>query len=65
MHSTYRPLTWQARGYHLYVRYNALVNGTGGGGSQNGGAGSATVDPATTALVSYSTSTSSSYAPRT
>ncbi len=64
MRSTYRPLTRQARGYHLYVRYNALVNGTGGGGSQNGGAGSATVDAATTALVSDNTSTSSSYAPR-
>ena len=25
--------------YHIYVRYNALINGTGGGGSQNGGGG--------------------------
>ncbi len=64
MHTTYVPLTPQARGYHVYVRYNALINGTGGGGSQNGGGGSATVDPATTALVSYNTSTASSYAPR-
>ena len=64
MHTTYVPLTPQARGYHLYVRYNALINGTGGGGSPNGGGGSATVDPATTGLVSYNTSTASSYAPR-
>jgi len=65
MHTTYVPLTPQARGYHVYVRYNALINGTGGGGSQNGGGGgSATVDSATTELVSYNTSTASSYAPR-
>lgn len=64
MHTTYVPLTPQARGYHIYVRYNALINGTGGGGSQNGGGGSATVDPATTELVSYNTSTASSYAAR-
>ena len=63
MHTTYVPLTPQARGYHVYVRYNALINGTGGGDSQNGG-GSATVDSATTELVSYNTSTASSYAPR-
>jgi glucan 1,4-alpha-glucosidase len=64
MRTSYQPLTAQARGYHLYVRYNALVNGTGGGGATNGGAGSATVDPATTGLVSYNTSTASDYAPR-
>jgi glucan 1,4-alpha-glucosidase len=64
MHTTYVPLAPQARGYHISVRYNALINGTGGGGSQNGGGGSATVDPATTGLVSYNTSTASSYAPR-
>ena len=60
MHTAYQPQTPQAAGYHIYVRYNALVNGTGGGGSQNGGAGSATIDPATTALVSYNTGTRSS-----
>ena len=43
----------------MYVRYNALINGTGGGGSQNGGAGNATIDPATTALISYNTGTQS------
>jgi glucoamylase len=59
MHTTYEPLTAAARGYHVYVRYNAMINGTGGGGSQNGGGGSASIDPATTALVSYNTGTGS------
>jgi glucan 1,4-alpha-glucosidase len=59
MHTRYEPLAKAARSYHVYVRYNALINGTGGGGSQNGGAGSATIDPATTALVSYNTGTQS------
>jgi glucoamylase len=59
MHTRYEPLTERARGYHVYVRYNALINGTGGGGSQNGGAGNATIDPATTALISYNTGTQS------
>jgi glucoamylase len=31
MHTRYEPLTEGARGYHVYVRYNALINGTGGG----------------------------------
>jgi glucoamylase len=59
MHTTYEPLTVAARSYHVYVRYNALINGTGGGGAGNGGAGSATIDPATTALISYNTGTQS------
>ena len=36
----------------VFVRYDATVNGNGGGGPANGGADDATVDPATTALVS-------------
>src|ERR1700691_1598669 len=59
MHTTYEPLTAAAHGYHVYVRYNAMINGTGGGGSQNEGGGSATIDPVTTALVSYNTGTQS------
>ncbi|HET7305058.1 MAG TPA: glycoside hydrolase family 15 protein, partial [Segeticoccus sp.] len=39
-------------GLQVYVRYDATMNGNGGGGSENGGADDATVDPATTALVS-------------
>ncbi|HLI36056.1 MAG TPA: glycoside hydrolase family 15 protein [Streptosporangiaceae bacterium] len=64
MRGRYVPLTPQARRYHVYVRYDATINGNGGGGSQNGGADSATIDPATTALVSYDTNAASSYPPR-
>jgi glucan 1,4-alpha-glucosidase len=39
-------------GLALYVRLDPSVNGNGGGGPDNGGADDATVDPATTALVS-------------
>jgi glucoamylase len=41
----------------LFVRYDATVNGNGGGGANNGGGDDATVDPATTALVSSDTNT--------
>jgi glucoamylase len=41
----------------VFVRYDATVNGNGGGGPANGGADDATVDPATTALVSSDTTT--------
>src|SRR5829696_40748 len=41
----------------VFVRYDATVNGNGGGGSANGGADDAAVDPATTALVSSDTNT--------
>src|SRR5207253_1720977 len=49
----------KVRDYQVYVRYDATINGNGGGGSVNGGADSATVDSATTALVSYDTNTKS------
>src|SRR5438034_2853227 len=39
-------------GLALYVRLDPSVNGNGGGGTDNGGADDATVDAATTALVS-------------
>jgi glucoamylase len=39
-------------GLRVYVRYDATINGNGGGGPDNGGADDATVDQATTALVS-------------
>lgn len=44
-------------GLKVYVRYDASVNGNGGGGSANGGKDDATVDPLTTALVSSDTNT--------
>ena len=39
----------------VYVRWDATIDNTGGGGSKNAGANTATVDPATTALVSGDT----------
>src|SRR5882724_7715506 len=44
-------------GLQVYVRYDATINGNGGGGPENGGADDAVVDPATTALVSSDTNT--------
>ena len=44
------------RNLRVYVRYDATVDNTGGGGKQNGGANNATIDPATTALVASDTS---------
>jgi glucan 1,4-alpha-glucosidase len=49
----------------LYVRLDASVNGNGGGGGTNGGADTATVDPASTALVSVDTNTVSNAVNRT
>jgi glucan 1,4-alpha-glucosidase len=39
----------------VYVRYDATVDNSGGGGTTNGGANDATVDPSSTALVSSDT----------
>ena len=39
----------------VYVRYDATIDNSGGGGTTNGGANDATVDPASTALVSSDT----------
>jgi glucoamylase len=44
-----------ARSLKVYVRYDATIDNTGGGGSANGGPNDATVDPGTTALVSSDT----------
>jgi glucoamylase len=59
MHTSYQPLTAQARGYQLYARLDAHVNGNGGGGSQNAGANSGVVDTSTgePVPVVYSTNT--------
>src|SRR4051812_10873541 len=56
MHVTFTPLN---ASYRLYVRYDATVNGNGGGGAGNGGADSATVDDSKghPVLVSYDTAT--------
>lgn len=63
IHTRYVPLTAAARSYRIFVRYNAMINGAGGGGAENGGANSATIVPAgpgAEALVSYQTLAKSS-----
>jgi glucoamylase len=44
MRSTFSPLVLAASRYRLYVRFDATVNGNGGGGEGNGGGDSGTVD---------------------
>jgi glucoamylase len=44
-------------GLKLYVRLDPTVNGNGGGGTPNGGADDASIDPATGALVSVDENT--------
>ncbi|WP_133851030.1 glucodextranase DOMON-like domain-containing protein [Labedaea rhizosphaerae] len=51
------PLHGNGKDLKLYVRYDASVNGNGGGGPVNGGGDTASVDPASTALVSTDTNT--------
>ena len=58
MHSRLVPLPEHRSGFgdlKVYVRYNPHIDNTGGGGSSNGGANNAEVDPATTALVATDT----------
>ena len=58
MHSRLVPLPGHRSGFgdlKVYVRYNPHIDNTGGGGSSNGGANNAEVDPATTALVATDT----------
>jgi glucan 1,4-alpha-glucosidase len=53
-----QPLAAHARAashFKVYVRYDATIDNSGGGGQTNGGANNATVDPSTTALVSSDT----------
>ncbi len=59
MRNRLSALQGSLRDLRLYVRYDATVNGNGGGGAPNGGADGAIVDSGTTALVSYDTSTAS------
>ncbi len=63
VHTTLLPLpgsgaSW-IKGLQVYVRYDATIDNTGGGGTTNGGPNDATVDPATTALVSSDTNPAS------
>src|SRR5690349_300344 len=47
--------TASVAGLKVYVRWDATIDNTGGGGTKNQGANDAAVDPATTALVSSDT----------
>jgi glucoamylase len=47
MHSTFRPLVGSRADYRLYVRFDATVNGNGGGGADNAGADTGVVDTTT------------------
>jgi glucan 1,4-alpha-glucosidase len=58
LHTRLVPMGGDARAIRdlkVYVRYDATIDNTGGGGKKNGGANNALVDPATTALVSSDT----------
>jgi glucoamylase len=57
-HTTLEPLGAARRSIgnlKVYVRYDATIDNTGGGGTTNANPNDATVDPATTALVSSDT----------
>jgi len=47
MHASFQPLVGSRAEYRLYVRLDPTVNGNGGGGAQNAGADSGTVDTST------------------
>jgi glucan 1,4-alpha-glucosidase len=47
MHATFQPLVGSRADYRLYVRLDPTVNGNGGGGPQNAGADTGTVDTST------------------
>jgi len=51
------PLRGNGNDLKVYVRYDASINGNGGGGAPNGGADDAVGVPGTTALVSGDTNT--------
>ncbi len=67
MHIHFQPLVGQRSDYKLYVRYEPIINGNGGGGSSNGGADSATLDASTGHVipVAYDTNTKSNATNRT
>ena len=58
VHTTLEPMGGDASAVaklKVYVRYDATIDNSGGGGTTNGGANDATVDPSSTALVSSDT----------
>src|ERR1700749_4386378 len=56
--TTLEPIGGDAKAvskFKVYVRYDATIDNSGGGGTTNGGANDAAVDPTSTALVSPDT----------
>jgi glucoamylase len=47
LHTRFKPLVGSRADYRLYVRFDATVNGNGGGGPDNAGADTGTVDTTT------------------
>jgi len=47
LHTSFQPLVGAGGGYRLYVRFDPTVNGNGGGGPDNAGADTGTVDVTT------------------
>lgn len=67
MHMHFQPLVGNAASYKVYVRYDATINGNGGGGSGNGGADNAVFDTSTGRIIpiSYDTNTTTNATNRT
>lgn len=67
MHVHFQALVGKTSDYKLYVRYNALINGNGGGGSGNGGADNAITDTSRghSIPVAYDTNTKTNATNRT
>ncbi|GCF08711.1 glucodextranase DOMON-like domain-containing protein [Dictyobacter arantiisoli] len=62
----FTPLTGTVSDYKLYIRYDATINGNGGGGTGNGGADNAAIDTSQgrSIPISYDTNTKTNAANR-
>ncbi len=67
MHVSFQALVGQSSTYKVYLRYEPIINGNGGGGTDNGGADNAILDSSTKHLipVAYDTNTKSNAVNRT
>ncbi|GHO59614.1 glucodextranase DOMON-like domain-containing protein [Ktedonobacter robiniae] len=66
MRLRFQPLTGKLSDYKLYLRYDATINGNGGGSSANGGGDSGTIDTSTghQVPIAFDTNTKSNAANR-
>ncbi len=67
MHARFQALVGKRNNYQLYVRYEPIINGNGGGGTSNGGADNTTIDTSTghAIPIAYDTNTKSNAVNRT